>query len=147
MSFFSGISLNPFKGYGGDPLIQLLKGAKNEFNNPDIEGLSEAEKAALRDQKVAEESRKRRLLEGNQRRTRVALGSIGGARSLLYGGAGYTGTGKVTTNAPDATIDAPASTRAADPVAAPAPAAKPRTLVEALVERSTLLNRRRQVVA
>lgn len=60
-------------GLGG--LLGGAKGAK----------IPAADKAALAEANRLEEDRKTRLLEQQQRRSRVALGSVGGIRQLVYG--------------------------------------------------------------
>lgn len=47
--------------------------------------ISKAERLALAEAKRIEEERRGRLLEQQNRRSRVALGSIGGVRQLAYG--------------------------------------------------------------
>ena len=70
----------------------LLGGLFGKFTSPGVQKMSAAERKALADQKAEEDARRSRLLEAGQRRTRVALGSVGGARSLLYGGGTMAGT-------------------------------------------------------
>lgn len=98
MGLFSGIK----KGLGGivGGTLGLVGGLLGGFTSPGVKGMSAAEKRALAEQKAEEAARRTRLLEGQQRRTRVALGAQGGPRSLLYGGGTFAGTDQVTTDAP-----------------------------------------------
>lgn len=96
---------------GLDPLFGNLLG-------PTTKGMSAAERAAYEAAKAAEVERRTRLLTAQQRRTRIALGSQGGARSLLFGS--YTGTDRPTVNAPLSELAPP------EPVAQPAAARRRR---------------------
>lgn len=85
MSLFKGTT--SFKNFG---LLGFGMNLAKDFNEPATEGMSDAERRALNEQRQEEDARRRRQLEQQQRRTRVALGAVGGSRSLLYGG--FTGT-------------------------------------------------------
>lgn len=89
-----GLDFKPDLKYGASPGtsfgLRNTINAVREFNDPKTEGLSDAERRALDEQRQTEDERRRRMLERQQRRTRVALGQAGGSRALLYGG--FTGT-------------------------------------------------------
>lgn len=97
MGIFSNFKPDP--KYGASPGtsfgVRNTKDAIREFNDPKTQGLSDAERNALNEQRQAEEARRRRMLDAQQRRTRVALGSLGGNRTLLYGN--FTGTATAAT--------------------------------------------------
>lgn len=76
---------------GGLAIGYAAKIAK-DFNEPETEGLSDAERQALDERKESESQRRKRLLEALRRRSRVALGVQGGARTLQYGTTTTQGT-------------------------------------------------------
>lgn len=63
----------------------------NRFNNPGIDGMSAEELRAIKEQKALQEARRLRLAQASYQRGRVAMGSIGGSRTLLYQPTGYAG--------------------------------------------------------
>lgn len=87
MSFFKKTFKKVTKVATGGIFGSKIFGAlKRGLEAPGTEGLSESERRALDEARLADEERRKRLSEGMRRRARIALGVSGGQRSLLFGG-------------------------------------------------------------
>lgn len=94
-----------------------LLGGSGLFDKVNGSGLSAAERKALADAQAQELDRKTRLAELQQRRTRVAMGSLGGARALMFGS--FAGVDRSAPAA--AALAAPQAAAATTPAAQIAP--------------------------